>query len=86
MACCHGRHAAAVNMNMCQHGSKGATTCTMGCESHTTDYGLSWPLPPFQPTASMRQPELTPARAMVAAMAVRNFVGYFPPPFNPPRA
>jgi hypothetical protein len=88
MACCRGRHVSAAKMK-CGHAAKSggdAVLCTMGCESHTPDYGLNCPLPPFQLSASAKLPAMRPARASFSAMMILDFAGYFSPPFNPPRA
>ena len=73
-------------MKMCKHASKGAALCAMGCETQTPDYGLNCPLPPFQLSASAKLPEMSLARTHRVAMTISDFAGYFPPPFNPPRA
>jgi hypothetical protein len=84
MACCRGRHAMAKD---CQHSASGAMSCTMGCNSQATpDYGLAAPLPPFQLSAGLRLPGLKATRAILPVVAVSDFAGYSPPPFNPPRA
>jgi hypothetical protein len=50
------------------------------------DYGLASPLAPFQLVASAKLPARCETRANFAAASVLEFAGYFPPPFNPPRA
>lgn len=87
MACCRGRHATAMKMNMCKHASKGAAPCTMGCDSQPApDYGLASPLGPFQLAAVAQLPTRGMARDNFVTARVFDSAGYFPPPFNPPRA
>lgn len=87
MACCRGRHVAAMKMN-CGHSAqnRGAHTAMCQCTEHGPDYGLNCPVPPFELRASVKLPAMSAARAVCAAMTISDFAGYFPPPFNPPRA
>lgn len=85
MACCRGRHLSAARMK-CGHAAKAAQIATCQCTEHSPDYGLSSPLPPFQLSAGAKLPAMAPARAIRAALMISDFAGYFPPPFEPPRA
>ncbi|HKF52748.1 MAG TPA: hypothetical protein VKB26_10565 [Candidatus Acidoferrales bacterium] len=85
MACCRGRHVSAAKMK-CGRAAKDAQNATCQCAEHGPDYGLNSPLPPFQLSAGAKLPAMRPARAICVAMTISDFAGYFPPPFNPPRA
>ena len=84
MACCRGRHIMKMD---CIHSGPGMAMCTMCRSSHPTpDYGLAAPIAPFQLSAGVPLPAPGVARTNFDAMTVSDFAGYFPPPFNPPRA
>lgn len=87
MACCRGRHASAAQMK-CSHAAKsGATACTMGCNSQpAATYVLNGALPKISLARAAALPAMKATRESFPAMTISGFAGYFPPPFNPPRA
>lgn len=87
MACCRGRHVSATMMK-CGHAAKGgAMACIMGCESQpTAAYALNAALPKISLAQGAVLPVMLAMRGHFAAMTVLDLAGYFPPPFNPPRA
>lgn len=86
MACCRGRHASAAQMK-CHAAKGGAAACMMGCESQpAAAYALDGALPKISLARGAMLPVMQPTRGYFAAVPIFDFAGYFPPPFNPPRA
>lgn len=87
MSCCRGRHVAAMKMK-CAHAAQGQGTQSAMCQctEHGPDFGLNCPLPPFELGTGVRLPVMNLERAVRGTMTISGSTGYFPPPFNPPRA
>lgn len=87
MACCRGHHVAAMKMK-CGHAAqgRGAQSAICQCTEHGPDYGLNCPVPPFQLSVAVKLPAMSFARDVRVAITISDFAGYFPPPFDPPRA
>ena len=85
MACCRGRRVNAAQMK-CGNAAKSAQIAVCQCAEHGPAFGLNCPLPLFQVSASTKLPAMKAMRTNPAVAMILDFAGYFPPPFNPPRA
>lgn len=85
MACCRGRHVAAAKMQ-CGHTARDAQSVICQCTERGPDYGLNSPLPPFHLSPGAKLTAMRPMRASFSTAAILDSAGYFPPPFNPPKA